>query len=154
MRKQSKTRNSFTTSHRQTGVQPSPGKQGSITHNDYLGRQNAVTPNVPPFLLLPPALCAEHDAIWSGISLWPVGVSCPGCVPSQLLVPPPAYSLVGWGEKQKRPGLCVSTAQHSLKHPCVTNSVSSTNPKHSPIPATLKKITSVPAKASTENQHL
>jgi len=33
-----------------------------------------------------PSLHAEHDAIWHGISLWPVGVSCPGCVPSQLPV--------------------------------------------------------------------
>ncbi|KAK4809988.1 hypothetical protein QYF61_004440 [Mycteria americana] len=34
------------------------------------------------------ALHAEHDAIWSGIALWSVGVSCPSRVPSQLLVPP------------------------------------------------------------------
>ena len=39
MRKQSKTRNSFTASHGQAGVQPSPGKQGSIMCNSYLGRQ-------------------------------------------------------------------------------------------------------------------
>ena len=37
--KQSKTRNSFTISHRQAGVQPFPGKQGSIMCNGYSGRQ-------------------------------------------------------------------------------------------------------------------
>ncbi|KAK4827352.1 hypothetical protein QYF61_017277, partial [Mycteria americana] len=30
----------------------------------------------------------EHDAIWYGIALWSVGVSCPSRVPSQLLVQP------------------------------------------------------------------
>ena len=34
-----------------------------------------------------PSLYTEHDIIWYGISLWPVGVSCPGCIPFQLLVP-------------------------------------------------------------------
>jgi len=37
--KQNKESNSFTTFHRQAGVQPSPGKQGFVTHNGYLGRQ-------------------------------------------------------------------------------------------------------------------
>ncbi|KAK4810279.1 hypothetical protein QYF61_015309 [Mycteria americana] len=35
-----------------------------------------------------PTLHAEHDAIWSGIALGSVGVSCPSRVPSQLLVSP------------------------------------------------------------------
>jgi len=34
------------------------------------------------------AVTAEHDIVWHGISLGSVGVSCPGCVPSQLLVHP------------------------------------------------------------------
>jgi len=42
-----------------------------------------------PFLHLSPDLyIAEHDIIQYGISLWSVGVSCPGCVPSHLLVHP------------------------------------------------------------------
>lgn len=41
-----------------------------------------------PFLLLPPALCAEHDAVWSEISLWSGGVSCPSYILSQLFVHP------------------------------------------------------------------
>ena len=35
----------------------------------------------------PPSLYIGHDVTWYGIILWPVWVSCPGCVPSQLLVP-------------------------------------------------------------------
>lgn len=34
---------------------------------------------------LSPHLYFEHDALWYGISLWPVKVSCPGHAPSQLL---------------------------------------------------------------------
>ena len=50
----------------------------------------------------PPSLYTGHDVLWYGISLWPVWVSCPGCVPSQLLVPPPAFLLAGH-EKLKSP---------------------------------------------------
>ena len=63
---------------------------------------------------------------------------------------PPAHSLVGWCEKQKRLWLRASTtAQQSLKHPHIINTVFSTNLKHSPILATMKKINSLPAKTST-----
>ena len=41
----------------------------------------------PPPPPTPPSLYTGHDVTWYGIPLWPVGVSCPGCVPSQLLVP-------------------------------------------------------------------
>ena len=36
----------------------------------------------------PPVLNAACDIIWYGISLGSVGISCPGCVLSQLLVHP------------------------------------------------------------------
>jgi len=39
MCKQSEIRNSLTASHRQAGVQPSPGKLSSITQNSDVGRQ-------------------------------------------------------------------------------------------------------------------
>ena len=42
--------------------------------------------SAPPGQLLS-SLYTGHDIIWYGIFLWPVWVSCPGCVPSQLLVP-------------------------------------------------------------------
>jgi len=35
-----------------------------------------------------PSLYAEHDVVWYGISLRPAGLSCPGCIPAQLLVHP------------------------------------------------------------------
>ena len=41
-----------------------------------------------PFLLLPPDIVVEHDIICYGISLVSVRVSCPSCVPSQLLAHP------------------------------------------------------------------
>lgn len=41
-----------------------------------------------PVLKSTHALCAEHDVLWCGISLWSAGASCPGCPPSQLLVHP------------------------------------------------------------------
>lgn len=46
----------------------------------------------PHFLLLSPALYAEHDSIWYGISLGSVGVSCLVCVHSQHLVHPQSAS--------------------------------------------------------------
>jgi len=42
----------------------------------------------PSFLLLPAAFTAEHGAIWHGIALWLLWVSCPGCVLSLVLVQP------------------------------------------------------------------
>lgn len=55
---------------------------------------------LPSFLL--PALYAEHNIIWSGISLWSVGVSCLSCVPSQLLGHP--QSAPCWGSPRNREG--------------------------------------------------
>lgn len=51
----------------------------------WLGKTKTITLNIPSFLILPPALCAEQDAIWYGILLWSVWVSCPSCVPSQFV---------------------------------------------------------------------
>jgi len=58
-----------------------------------LGKTNAITPSASLFLT---AFIAEHDTIRYGMSLWSVGVSCPSCVPSQLLAHPQQC------EKQKR----------------------------------------------------
>jgi len=33
-----------------------------------------------------PQFISGHDVIQHGLSLWSVGVSCPGCVPSHILV--------------------------------------------------------------------
>ena len=47
------------------------------------------------------------------------------------------------------PRRCASAAPQWLQHPCVIGTVPSTNPKHSPTLATMKKINTTPAKAST-----
>lgn len=68
--------------------------------------------------------------------LWPFPTPCA----------PPEFLLVGWGE-EKRSWLCVSFAQQKWKHPCIINTISSTNPNHSPESAAVKKIDSIPAKS-------
>ena len=72
---------------------PSSAKQGSIHAQWLLGKTNAITSDVPPpSSFSPQSLLLEHDAIRHGTSPWSAGVSCPGCVPSQLLVhPQPAH---------------------------------------------------------------
>lgn len=90
--------------------------------------------------LLPPALSAEHDTIWPGISPGPLGVSCSGCAPFQILEhsqPSPHW----WGEEQKRPWLYCWAVLTQLNHPWIINTASSTNPKQ-PIPMSAKTINS------------
>lgn len=47
-----------------------------------------MSPKVPPICSSPPALHAQHDAIWSGISVWLVEIGCPRYILSQVLVQP------------------------------------------------------------------
>ena len=96
----------------------------------------------------PPSLYTEHDVIWYGIFLWPVWVTVLAVSPPSFLCPP-AYSLVGWGEKLKSPWLSVNTAQQQLKHQCVINIILILNPNHITVPATRKKINSIPAETRT-----
>lgn len=35
-----------------------------------------------------PSVIIQHDATWSGIALWSLGISCPSCVPSQVFLHP------------------------------------------------------------------
>lgn len=72
------------------------------------------------------------------------------CGQVRSAVPPPSslFILTGEvGEKQKT-RLCVSTAQQELKYPSFIT-LSNTNPNHSRILATVKKINSTQAKTST-----
>jgi len=69
-----------------------------------------------------PSFAAERDDIWHRISLWSAGVSCADCVPSQPLV------------TGVRDGKSLNIAQ--------ATAVFITNPKHSTIRATLKKVNS------------
>jgi len=76
--------------------------QESMASSCYLGRQNTITPNIPPSFF-PQHFIAEHKVMWHGISFWSVRVSGPGCVPSQLLVPPQATCW--WGGVRSIKGL-------------------------------------------------
>lgn len=72
--------NSFATYQYKADVQPLPEKQSLLCV-----KINAITPAIPPLLLLSPAYIAEHDAIWDGISLDAFGsavlaVSHPSCL--------------------------------------------------------------------------
>lgn len=55
------------------------------------------------------ALYAEHDTIWDGISPESVVVSCPGHVPSQILVHPSLLT-VGMRWEAEKPWLCFNVA--------------------------------------------
>ena len=81
----------------------------------------------------------SHDVVWYGVSLWPLWVSCPGYVPSQLPVPasPCAGRAVGESKKLKCPWLC--TALLSNKHQRVISIGFLLKPKHTIIPDTMKK---------------
>lgn len=64
----------------------------------WLGKTTPLWTTLTLFLLLPPALYTVCFTIKSGISLRSAGVSCPGCIPSQLLAhSQPSVSVVGWG---------------------------------------------------------
>lgn len=124
MCRQSKTRDPFTTSHGPAGAQPPSEKQGSITCDSR--KTNAITPNMSQFLLSP-QLCL--------LSMVPGGISCPlGCAPSQFPVWPPAHSLAGLCEKQKRPWPRVSPGHQYQNDSCVTNTVSSPKAKQNLAP--------------------
>jgi len=63
-------------------------------------RHHSQLPPLPPSSL---SFTDEHDVLWCGISLWSAGVSCPGCVHSQLLLhPQPTH---WWSTVRSRKGL-------------------------------------------------
>lgn len=84
----------------------------------------ALIPSFPPAFTGGWAWCLR-----CAMSLWSVGVGCPGCVPSQLFEcpQPPRWQ----GSSRHKKSLTAYIAQQQLKHPCVTNAVLVTNPKHS-----------------------
>ena len=51
------------------------------TAHHHLTNAQPVLDQHPP-ANVPPTSIAEHDITRSGMSLWAVGVSCPGCVPA------------------------------------------------------------------------
>lgn len=84
--KKRKMRNSFTTCDGQAGIQPFPGKLGSITWSGDLGRQTPSLCMFPHSFLFPQLYMADHGAKWYGKSIWSVEFSCSICVPSKILV--------------------------------------------------------------------
>lgn len=91
----------------------------------------------------PPANCPrfipEHDATRPGTS----GQSGPAVLAASPPAPGAlsASSLAGQHAKQGRAGHCASCAQQLLKHCWIVNTGLVTNPKHSTLRATRKKIT-------------
>lgn len=135
----SRTRDSFTTSHQQAGVQLL-----QESHNGDSARWKPHSKH-PPFSLSAD-LYSEHEAIWHGAFLGLLGVNCPS-YPLPASCAPPAHLLLGWDERQKRPWCSASSAQQECKH--AINTASNTNTKQARMPAT-KKINSIPDRTSTE----
>ena len=54
----------------------------ATAHHPLIDARAAICPSQPA----PPSSYTGHDALWYGIALWLVRVSCPGHAPSQLLV--------------------------------------------------------------------
>lgn len=129
---QSKTRNSFLTSHWQAGVQLSPGKQDPVMSNSDLGKASTVTPNVLPSSYFPQLY---------KLSTRPYGMEYPwGQLGSAVLaVPSPSPSLLELCVEQERPWLWAKG-----KTPLGYRHVPSSNRNLSPGPATVKKINSHP----------
>lgn len=74
--------------------------------------------------------------------------SHPDMLPTSCALPD--SFLMGWQEEQKRPLLCISSVWKSWKYLFVINAVFSTNPKHYPSLASIKKTNSIPAKTGTD----
>lgn len=82
----------------------------------------------------PHSVIAEQDAPWHGTSLWPVGVSCPGSVPSSCCTPSlPAGRAPQEAEKSLAPCKHCSA---QIKHRCVISIILTLYPKYDTIPAT------------------
>ena len=136
--KQSKVRNSFFASHLQTNVQPFSGKQGFITHSDFLERQMKHFKLTLCVHFLPTHFTPEHRLMRYGLpfgSLSQLSWLCPLPVPGA----PPAPCCQG-SMISRRPSLCVSTVQQQLKLQCTIKIVFITYPKYNNISVTMKKI--------------
>lgn len=127
-------------------------KQPNQKHNKERGKEKQV--------MRKKRIAHHHPSPWAkagpayfclpGISLWSAGNSYPICVPSWSLLNP--QSPHWWGEVRSRRGLhagkyCLEITKTSL----FINTVSSTNPKHFPIPSTVKKFSFIPVKTSTSS---
>ena len=98
----------------------------------------------------PPSFVAQHDTTHT---LWDIPWASLGHSSCLCHLPspgaPPATSLAGQHNRLKSPWLSVSPALQQLKHQCVISIILILIPKHSTIPATRKKINTIPAKTWT-----
>lgn len=96
-----------------------------------------------PLSHLPQFCCALHHMVWD--------IPLAGLRQLSLFCTLPAscafltFPLAEQNEKQENPWLFVSTALHQWKHGCVIKIIFLLNPRHTIIPATTKKINSIPA---------
>ena len=124
---ESKTRNSFSPSPGQAGVQPSPGQQGSITMcNGDLGRQTPSLQMSPPSFFFPQLYMLGMTSYGLEYRLGQLGsaVSPPGS-----LCPPSLLAGGVGGEAEKASALCEHCSaitksslcyQHCFQHKCKT----------------------------------
>lgn len=109
----------------------------------YLGTQHMQNAQMPPsssfteLLLLRMMSCCVEYLLGQLV----IFASCD----SSTFLSPPASWLARQCERQRSPWPCVSTVQHQLDIPGLST-LSSTNPKHSPMPAAVKKMNSTERK--------
>lgn len=136
--KQSKTRDSPTSSHGQAGI---PRK--ARLHHVWLGKTLRMS-----YLLLLPVLCV---VLWDWISPFSAGVGCSGLSPPSFLCIPNLLTVgVGWEAGR---GLDpVQALLSNNKNNSVLPIFASTKWKPSPVLATLQKINSIPGKTSPKRK--
>lgn len=113
--------------------QPCPGQQGSFTWQ-WLGKTNTIALNIPPFLL-PPALYAENDTLWSHGQLG--SASC--AIPASSQEAEKASMLNQHWSAIAETSLCY---QHCSQH----------KSEAQPQPVTVKTINSTLAKTNTNSK--
>lgn len=126
----------------------------AIAHHQQTDAQAAAVPSPWP-TTLQFNCSAWHYMSWSiplvslGQLSWLCTPQLQGCACLPAICASPASSLTGQYEKLKRLWLHVSTAEQHLKQQCVSNIIFLLNPKHSSIPASVKKINPMSAKTKT-----
>lgn len=123
--KQSKTRNSFITSHSRQ-VFSHPQKKKVPSHAAVTWGKNLYHSKHSPFILLPLSLCTEYDVIWCGIPFWSLGVTwlCFLPVSHELTAASPEWQY----QKKKRPCVCVNPAQQQHRQQYCVQHKSKTQP--------------------------
>ena len=130
----------FTTSHRQAGVQPPPGKQGSLMHNSYLGRQAPSLRTSPPSFFFPQLYMLSMTSYGMEYPLGQLWSAVAAVSPPNSLCSPSLFTGGAVWEAVKALTLCKHCSAITTTSLCV-NPVFSTNPKHSPYQLLWRKLT-------------